>query len=268
MTNRRKGFTLVELLVVIAIIAVLMAILIPSLNMARLQAKNTACQSNLRQIGISCFMYVNDNDQWLPHNGGYGTWSYVYMNYAYSEMSSSTWSYKVWSLTNRNRKFLNCPQLYPQITPNHYAQVADPNPDTSPVQNLISTYGLNEWMGGVRLPDSNPQPSYYVPYKALRPSRLSAGVWWIADGSIAGTSWSSSAPDGYQFAPNTTTRNLTADPGNAVWPWSVWWRTKFVNHPNDKTNFLMGDMHVEGVAYLEYGKWSAKRKQDFSMAPW
>lgn len=68
MTDRHhKGFTLIELLVVIAIIALLLAILMPSLNRVRKQARFVACKSNLKSYGLMAFMYADDNDSVMPN---------------------------------------------------------------------------------------------------------------------------------------------------------------------------------------------------------
>lgn len=65
--NLRRGFTLIELLVVIAIIAVLAAILFPVFAQAREKARQAACLSNLRQVGLAVQMYAQDYDENIVH---------------------------------------------------------------------------------------------------------------------------------------------------------------------------------------------------------
>jgi prepilin-type N-terminal cleavage/methylation domain-containing protein/prepilin-type processing-associated H-X9-DG protein len=76
--KRRVGFTLIELLVVIAIIAILAAILFPVFARARENARRASCQSNLKQLSLSVFQYVQDYDSILPvlHKNDAGT-SYI-----------------------------------------------------------------------------------------------------------------------------------------------------------------------------------------------
>jgi prepilin-type N-terminal cleavage/methylation domain-containing protein/prepilin-type processing-associated H-X9-DG protein len=64
----KDGFTLVELLVVISIIALLLAILMPSLNKARLAAQKVVCGVNLKNFGLAMGMYIQGNNN-IPWEG-------------------------------------------------------------------------------------------------------------------------------------------------------------------------------------------------------
>ena len=92
---KRSGFTLIELLVVIAIIAILAAILFPVFAKAREKARQTACTSNMKQLGLAMSQYLQDYDEYPP--SGSDWWG-----------SGAGWSAQIYPYVKSKAAFL-CP---------------------------------------------------------------------------------------------------------------------------------------------------------------
>ena len=109
----RRGFTLIELLVVIAIIAILAAILFPVFSQAREKARQTACLSNLRQLGLGFAMYTQDYDECLPDRRelktalGYRPWGSAWP----ASDPRGGWVATVLEPYLKNRAILSCPSV-------------------------------------------------------------------------------------------------------------------------------------------------------------
>ena len=107
----KAGFTLIELLVGMAIIAILAAILFPVFGQARESARQTACLSNIKQLGAGALMYAQDYDEALLPWGNCATWGPGYMHVCPTDAgSASLWTETVLPYI-KDQHILSCPSF-------------------------------------------------------------------------------------------------------------------------------------------------------------
>ena len=91
-----KAFTLIELLVVISIISLLVALLVPALQLARSSTALVACQHQLSQWGLAFQIYADDNDNYYPHIDGEDRARSEADNFGWVDVLPPVIGYKAW----------------------------------------------------------------------------------------------------------------------------------------------------------------------------
>ena len=239
-----SAFTLIEILVVVAIIALLVAILLPSLSRAREVAKRTVCGANISQIGKSMFVYANENRRSFPIANGNRSVFWTQNMGKWRVNAASTGStfaptiaatprlgidVSLWLLIQNGSgspKLFNCPS-------------SDETVDDLRQGSGNTTYSASDLWG---FKDGTLSYSYQIPYyaanrtNAARPStRLDKGMAVLADLSpyISNTGDLVSPLPAPLAATASTFTNEQWEPYNSK------------NHNEDGQNVLFADGHNE-----------------------
>ncbi len=113
----RRAFSLIELLVVISIIAVLVALLLPSLKSARDAGRLVQCASNQRQLAFADLNYANENAGWFPGNGGAGL-AQIRIDLAREQPTTAAGLSVTLSYYPNLKRYMVCPDYFP-VTENY-----------------------------------------------------------------------------------------------------------------------------------------------------
>lgn len=258
--GRPAGFTLIELLVVVAIISILMALLLPSLNRARGQARSVVCLSNLRQIGLWGMQYASEWDNILPTHGSNGTdnsdplW-WPISNKEWPEKAGSLPGatnpspytlYKGWGTKRGGAMF--CPEALIAISPMR----------TTP---RGVNYSINAYLGGKRNYGTLAAPKLLPTPRA---TLLNGQTMWFGDGRI----YESTPGTGYDFHPYMQLAdNASPDQYNWPWCWPLTFPGTFTGHSGNTANFVFGDAHAEGVTRTRFVNMSTTERRIFNGNP-
>lgn len=120
----KDGFSLIELLLVFFIISVLSAIILPALKKVREKARQAICMNNLKQIGLSFYMYIDDFDGYFP---------------AYDDPFPSGY----WLWMGRGWRFLLSPYIKKSISQKDPSILYCPSDRTAPKKWESTSYGYS-----------------------------------------------------------------------------------------------------------------------------
>jgi len=229
---KRRGFTLIELLVVVAIIALLIAILLPSLGKARELSNRSVCAANLRGISQSMNVYAADNSDLYPvvGKGGAATTSG-------GGVPTTTADATLNSMYAVGANFMSVPQnmwvlvLTGQVAPKQYLCKSDPGQVTYASATTGTNYNTNFNDGTA---NNGIITSLSYSFDWAWTSTPSIGGWWKNATDAGLPIGADMAPlDGSGTAPNVVKVSVNNKNGNSY------------THQFDGQNVAYGDSHAE-----------------------
>ena len=253
-----KGFTLIELLVVISIIAILMAIMMPALQKARIIAQRQVCGSNLRQVSTGLLTYLVDNQDRMPLF--HARWSAIYS----TEFKTKNGQYSWWpnedilgkyvgssTITGTDRPDFSKSAFYCPVNASDARRLVAESGTEGKPNSILTTYSANMYLQSLydsgnrkwhhsRVNQFKNQSNTPVFFDAFWSEGLqevgSTSVGWVTPPvSVPGPSW---------YEGNTLSYKAPFMPAvpNA--------------HKDRNSNFLFLDGHIESVGtmstYQEY----------------
>jgi prepilin-type N-terminal cleavage/methylation domain-containing protein len=228
--RRRYGFTLIELLVVVAIIALLVAVLLPSLGRAKQRANVAKCTANVRAIGQALNIYFTDWQRLMPYyNVGSSFWTNTLAPYGAGDKVRAC----------PNALSIGASQQGSSTTMWHgFSGATD-----------AGAYGLNGWV--------------YTPPGQFAAQYASSGVGWTfpvsRDNSLVPLAADASWPDGWPMPTDQPPTSLAALETGAGSANDNYMRRFCINRHQMTVNVSFFDNHAENVPLRKLWtlKWNA-----------
>lgn len=241
----RRGFTLIELLVVVAIIALLIAILLPSLGRARELSNRAYCAANVRGILSSMIVYSAENSDVMPVVGGpNGVGTYKRWTTVAPQSSSDLTLTTMYQSNTEDGDVAGCMWilvLKNQCTPKQFICKSDPAgssvgaPVTSGANLFVSNFTNPP---GSQAPDSGLSYSIAYPWAGITNGQAVVGGWWknLTDSSLPLMADMAPANDTGSTPKANVTTNAANTGGNKQW--------NSGNHARDGQTVGYGDVHA------------------------
>jgi prepilin-type N-terminal cleavage/methylation domain-containing protein/prepilin-type processing-associated H-X9-DG protein len=255
--RRNNGFTLIELLVVIAIIAILAAILFPVFAQAREKARQSACLSNTKQIGLGVMQYMQDYDDtypcaWYGDNGqesdGTAPWRYRDRSTATAQGRRYRWMDAIYPQV-KSEEIFRCPNTprNNRYTYRTQANLPVAQADDNTENSFAGGYCMNvvywqrEFTGTPLASEGRWNPL------TMGKVQTPAETVWVAEGDGSyqcavpnGQEWHTTITNPQRVALNKIGRSLYPQPGE-------WLEGAIVARHQNRVNIIWGDGHAKNM---------------------